>query len=142
MQCLTVFCVFAYPCIGPKKSQPNSCTTHAEREWAGGTFLRQRKKVPPYHAQRSIIALLHGCYVLIDLQPPGMVSNFGNRQAMLNHFQHGLTITICFFFATGFWSAVHKKIQYAFVRANDDDDEKIITLAPPTNKNITINQLW
>jgi hypothetical protein len=32
--------------------QPNSCTTHAEREWAGGTFLRQRKKVPPAHAQR------------------------------------------------------------------------------------------
>ncbi len=26
--------------------QPNSCTTHAEREWAGGNFLRQQKKVP------------------------------------------------------------------------------------------------
>ncbi len=25
--------------------QPNSCTTHAEDEWAGGTFLRQRKKI-------------------------------------------------------------------------------------------------
>jgi hypothetical protein len=24
--------------------QPNSCTTHAECEWAGGIFLRQRKK--------------------------------------------------------------------------------------------------
>jgi hypothetical protein len=24
--------------------QPNSCTTHAEHEWAGGTFQRQRKK--------------------------------------------------------------------------------------------------
>jgi hypothetical protein len=26
------------------------CTTHAEHEWAGGTFLRQQKKVPPAHA--------------------------------------------------------------------------------------------
>ncbi len=25
---------------------------HTEREWAGGTFRRQRKKVPPSHAQR------------------------------------------------------------------------------------------
>jgi hypothetical protein len=32
--------------------QPNSCNTHKEHEWAGGTFLRQRKKVPPAHAQR------------------------------------------------------------------------------------------
>ncbi len=32
--------------------QPNSCNTHAEREWAGGTFLRQWKKTPPAHAQR------------------------------------------------------------------------------------------
>jgi hypothetical protein len=32
--------------------QPNSCTTHAESEWAGGTFLRQRRKVPPAHTQR------------------------------------------------------------------------------------------
>jgi hypothetical protein len=43
---------------------------------------------------------------------------------------------------TGFWSAVHKKIQYAFVGANNNDDEKIITLALPTHKNITINQSW
>jgi hypothetical protein len=34
-----------------KYYQPNSCTKHAEREWAGGTFLRQRKEVPPAHAQ-------------------------------------------------------------------------------------------
>jgi hypothetical protein len=27
-------------------------TTHAEREGAGGTFLRQRKEVPPAHVQR------------------------------------------------------------------------------------------
>jgi hypothetical protein len=32
--------------------QPNSCNTHAEREGAGGTFLRQWKKVPSAHAQR------------------------------------------------------------------------------------------
>jgi hypothetical protein len=32
--------------------QPNSCNTHAEHEWAQGTFLRQRRKVPPAHAQR------------------------------------------------------------------------------------------
>jgi hypothetical protein len=32
--------------------QPNYCNTHAEREWAQGTFLRQRRKVPPAHAQR------------------------------------------------------------------------------------------
>ncbi len=32
--------------------QPHPCTTHAEREWAGGTFLRQQKKVPPAQAQR------------------------------------------------------------------------------------------
>jgi hypothetical protein len=32
--------------------QPNSCSTHAEHELAGGTFLRQRKKVAPAHAHR------------------------------------------------------------------------------------------
>ncbi len=32
--------------------EPNSCNTHADREWAQGTFLRQRRKVPPAHAQR------------------------------------------------------------------------------------------
>jgi hypothetical protein len=31
--------------------QPNSCNTHAECEWAQGTFLRQWRKVPPAHAQ-------------------------------------------------------------------------------------------
>ncbi len=31
--------------------QPNSCNTHAECEWAQGTFLRQRRKVPPAHVQ-------------------------------------------------------------------------------------------
>ncbi len=31
--------------------QPNSYNTHAECEWAQGTFLRQRRKVPPAHAQ-------------------------------------------------------------------------------------------
>ncbi len=35
-----------------KYYQPNSCTTHAEHEWAGGTFLRQRKEVPPAYAQQ------------------------------------------------------------------------------------------
>jgi hypothetical protein len=32
--------------------QPNSCNTQADCEWARGTFLRQRRKVPPAHAQR------------------------------------------------------------------------------------------
>ncbi len=32
--------------------QPNSFNTHAELELAGGTFLRQRKKVPPVHTKR------------------------------------------------------------------------------------------
>ncbi len=32
--------------------QPNSCNTHAEHQWAQGTFLRQWRKVPPAHAQR------------------------------------------------------------------------------------------
>jgi hypothetical protein len=36
------FCVFP----------PNSCITHAEREWARGTFIRQRRKISPAHAQR------------------------------------------------------------------------------------------
>jgi hypothetical protein len=31
--------------------QPNSCTAYAEHEWAGGTFLRQRTKVPSAHVQ-------------------------------------------------------------------------------------------
>ncbi len=31
--------------------QPNSCNTHAECEWAQGTFLRQWRKVPPAHTQ-------------------------------------------------------------------------------------------
>ena len=37
--------------------QPNSCNTHAEHEWAGGTFLRQRKKVPPAHAQQVYVSI-------------------------------------------------------------------------------------
>ncbi len=32
--------------------QPNSCNTHAEGEWAQGTFLRQRRNVFSAHAQR------------------------------------------------------------------------------------------
>ncbi len=32
--------------------QPNSCNTHADCEWAQGTFLRQLRKVPPAHAQQ------------------------------------------------------------------------------------------
>ncbi len=32
--------------------QPNSCNTHTDCEWAQGTFPRQRRKVPPAHAQR------------------------------------------------------------------------------------------
>ncbi len=41
--CRNLLCFFSY--------QPNSYNTHAESEWAGGTFLRQQKKVPPAHAQ-------------------------------------------------------------------------------------------
>ncbi len=33
--------------------QPNSCNKHAEREWAGGNFLRQLKKVPPARSQQA-----------------------------------------------------------------------------------------
>jgi hypothetical protein len=40
--------------------QPNSCNTHAEREWAQGTFLRQRRKVPPAHAQQVFFIKLPG----------------------------------------------------------------------------------
>jgi hypothetical protein len=36
--------------------QPNSCTTHTEREWAGGTFLRQWNKNPPAHTQQVFIS--------------------------------------------------------------------------------------
>jgi hypothetical protein len=32
--------------------RPNSYTTDADCEWAGGTILRQQKKVPPAHMQR------------------------------------------------------------------------------------------
>jgi hypothetical protein len=35
--------------------QPNFCNTHAEHKWAGGNFLRQRKKVPPAHMQRVFL---------------------------------------------------------------------------------------
>ncbi len=37
--------------------QPNSCNTHAEREWVQGTFLRQLRKVPPAHAQWVYLSL-------------------------------------------------------------------------------------
>jgi hypothetical protein len=40
--------------------QPNSCTTHAEHEWAGGIFLRQWKKVPPAHAQQVYAVHVRG----------------------------------------------------------------------------------
>ncbi len=42
--------------------QPNSCNTHAERDWARGTFLRQRRKVPPAHAQQVSRAILSTIY--------------------------------------------------------------------------------
>jgi hypothetical protein len=32
--------------------QPNSCNTHADREWVRGTFLRQWRKVSPAHVQQ------------------------------------------------------------------------------------------
>jgi hypothetical protein len=63
--------------------QPNSCTTHAEHEWAGRTFLRQQKKVPPAHAQRvfiywydnsdrvnnvTIIVTMHLCSEILSLK--------------------------------------------------------------------------
>jgi hypothetical protein len=38
--------------------QPNSCNSHAVPEWAGGTFQRQQRKVPPAHAQR-VFCLCH-----------------------------------------------------------------------------------
>ncbi len=47
----TLFIVYVY-------FQPNSCNTHGEHEWARGTFLRQRRKVPPAHAQRVFLVLL------------------------------------------------------------------------------------
>jgi hypothetical protein len=37
--------------------QPNSCNTHAEHEWAGGTFLRQQKKVPSAHVQQVFLSV-------------------------------------------------------------------------------------
>jgi hypothetical protein len=44
--------------------QPKSCNTHAEHEWAGGTFLRQWKKVPPAHAQLVYLAMDVWCAVV------------------------------------------------------------------------------
>ena len=38
--------------------QPNSCNVHTQSmngEWAPGTFLRQRRKVPPAHAQQVLL---------------------------------------------------------------------------------------
>jgi hypothetical protein len=40
-----------FTCILPTYNLILAISTHAEREWAGGTFQRQRKKVPPAHAQ-------------------------------------------------------------------------------------------
>jgi hypothetical protein len=39
--------------------QPKSCNTHAEHEWAQGTFLRQWRKVPP--------AMHSGCLVRAEM---------------------------------------------------------------------------
>jgi hypothetical protein len=39
--------------------QPNSCNTHTDCELAGGTFLRQWRKVPPAHAQQVYLTYLH-----------------------------------------------------------------------------------
>ncbi len=44
--------------------QINACTTHAERQWAGGTFLRQQKKVPPTYMQQVWMGLQHGVFPL------------------------------------------------------------------------------
>ncbi len=61
--------------------QPNSCNTHADCEWAWGTFLRQWRKVPPAHAQRvyHIVFLnfwevmakdTHRGHLLLHISPP------------------------------------------------------------------------
>jgi hypothetical protein len=62
VRCPTVFCVFEYPCIGAKKSQPKSDTTanytsiaeYTRCAWAGGTFFGCLRKVPPAHVQRVL----------------------------------------------------------------------------------------
>jgi hypothetical protein len=48
-----------------------------------------------------------------------------------------MMIAICCFFVSG----VLRSGMYVFVQANDDNDEKIITLALPTLK-ATTNQQW
>ncbi len=45
--------------------QPNSCNTHAEREWAQGTLLRQQRKVPPAQAQRVFNPTHHSLPFLV-----------------------------------------------------------------------------
>jgi hypothetical protein len=53
---------------------------------------------------------------------------------MLNHFQHGVMIPICCFLSVVFCVLITQKIRYVYAQANNNDDEKIITLAPPTLK--------
>ncbi len=83
----------------PNFLKPSKLRKKPDRWWTKrGSFI-----------DNSIITRLHGLYFLIDLQLPGLVRpKFGVCYAMLNHFQHGMTIAICCFFVTGFWHAVHK----------------------------------
>ncbi len=48
------------------------CNTHAEREWAQGTFLKQRGKVLPALAQRVFDVTICYCMIDLNLQPPNL----------------------------------------------------------------------
>ena len=59
--------------------QPNSCDTHAEREWAQGTFLRQQRKVPPAHAQR----VFHVDAILLIGSPWQIIQDLNNLRNII-----------------------------------------------------------
>ncbi len=85
----------------PAKKAVDACW-EVVREWAQGTFLRQRRKVPPAHAQqvflpdaiRHVIRVCGGCGVL-DLNGPevdcllcqwgGFVPYWGPRGALIQY---------------------------------------------------------
>jgi hypothetical protein len=79
----------------------------------------------------------NACNLMVNPQPRWIIKSiFGNHHTLLKVIQHDVTIAICCFFVSAVLCAHHKKIRYLFARANNKDDEKIITLAPPThNKN-------
>ncbi len=73
--------------------QPYSCNTHAECEWAQGTFLRQWIKVPPAHVQRVFI---YGIYLEEPIMLPSP-HRINLEEPIRSPSPHWINFSVCLF---------------------------------------------